>query len=84
MTERAAWWRSLARGDEVWTDYPFAELDEPAGVPAAWKAVTFLEYDGNKYVSVRLSNGAETEVKSGYLHPSRPPEVVCALGEGTG
>lgn len=69
--DRETWLRGLNPGDEAWTDYPFKELGEAAGVEASWKPVTFLRHDGNKYCDVRLPNNVMSSLKTGYLHRSR-------------
>lgn len=55
-------------GQGYWTDNPFTEMGDQPGKPAPYRRVVLLSYDGSKFAKVRLLNGAEAEVKLGYLN----------------
>lgn len=55
-------------GGGYWTDNPFIEMGDQPGKPAPYRRVVLLSVDSNKYAKVRLLNGAEAEVKLGYLN----------------
>lgn len=61
---------------KAWTDYPFEELGDAAGVEAPVRECVVLSYDGNKYCRIEVG-GVTTEVKAGYLYrqPGRVGEV---------
>jgi hypothetical protein len=51
----------------AWTDYPFTELGDVAGVEAPVRDCTVLNYDRNKYCRI-LVEDVFTSVKAGYLY----------------
>lgn len=61
-----------------WTDYPIHELGDKPGVKAPIRRCEPLDYDGDKYCSVRVS-GVITNFKSGYIYTKegRCGEVPC-------
>lgn len=62
----------------AWTDYPFAQLGDPAYQKAPIRHVRVLAYDGDKYASVVVDGQHEAfPVKRCYLYskPGRLGEV---------
>ncbi len=52
------------------TDYPIAELGDIAGERAPIRQVDLLDYDGDKYVTVRVQ-GVIEHIKGGYIYPKK-------------
>lgn len=52
---------------KAYTDYPFTELGDIAGLEAPIRECTVLLYDGDKYCDI-LIDGVVLEVKLGYLY----------------
>lgn len=71
----------LTPGSTWWTGYPFAELGDPAGHSAPIREVTLLEWDRDKYAHVRLPDGQETTVKTGYLFPTLEEAYAYETGQ---
>jgi hypothetical protein len=62
-----------------WTDYPFVELGDTAGVEAPIRRVKVISYDGDKYARIAvIGTEVETEIKGGYLYgkPIRCPSYA--------
>lgn len=59
--------RNLRPGQRASTYYPFVEMGDALGKLGPLRVVEVLAYDGDKYVTVRLPNGVEREMKAGYL-----------------
>lgn len=55
-------------GQDVWTDYPRPDSPRRLRSETLVRTVTFLGYDGNKYVTVRERDGLEHDIKAGYIH----------------
>jgi hypothetical protein len=51
----------------AWTDFPFTELGDVAGVEAPVRDCTVLNYDRDKHCRV-LVDDVFTSVKAGYLY----------------
>ena len=51
----------------AWTDYPHDTVKR-----GTWYPVEVVGYDNDKYVQVILPDGAEGEIKLGYLYTERP------------
>lgn len=73
-----------------YTDYPIIELGDVGGEVAPVREVEILDYDEDKYATVRV-DGVQTSIKRGYLYPKpgRDGETPCfshddlmAIGKG--
>jgi hypothetical protein len=71
---------SFLKGDLLWTDYPFMDLGETKNINSGWKPVTFVQYDGNKYAYIKLSNGVIVSIKIGYLFESKEIGIKTLYG----
>ena len=52
---------------QAWTDYPIIELGDQPGKKAPVREVEVIEYDGDKYATVKV-DGIITSLKLGYLY----------------
>lgn len=62
---------------QCWTDYPFQMLGDIPHKEAPIRPCEIIDYDGDKYVTVRVGGGL-ANIKSGYCykHPGRCGKVT--------
>ena len=62
---------------DAYTDYPFTDFGDVAGKAAPVRAIKVLSYDGDKYVTVTVTEPGyynpkyTTEIKAGYVYANR-------------